>query len=412
MRRVVVTGMGIVSPCGNNLQDNWNNITNGVSGIDRITRFDTTDFPAKIAGEVKNLNPEDYVDKKDAKRYDLFLTYAIAATKMAMEDSGLKITDDISERVGVMVGAGMGGLLTIEKYHQALMEGGPRKVSPFFIPYSIVNMAPGLISMEYGVKGPNLSVVTACATSTHNIGEAFECILRGDADVMIAGGAEGTITPLAIGGFCAMKALSTRNEEPAKASRPFDKDRDGFVMGEGAGILLLEELEFAKKRGAKIYAEIVGYGLGSDAYHMTQPAPEGEGAYRCMKMAIADAKISPDDIDYINAHGTSTYYNDLFETIAIKKLFGERAYKIPISSTKSMTGHLLGAAGAVEAIYTIMAIKDSIVPPTLNYETPDGECDLDYVPNKARKVNSIRYAMSNSFGFGGTNASLVFKKFE
>lgn len=412
MRRVVVTGMGIVSPCGNNLQDNWNNITNGVSGIDRITRFDITDFPAKIAGEVKDLNPEDYVDKKDAKRYDLFLIYAIAATKMAMEDSGLKINDDISERVGVMVGAGMGGLLTIEKYHQALMEGGPRKVSPFFIPYSIVNMAPGLISMEYGVKGPNLSVVTACATSTHNIGEAFECILRGDADVMIAGGAEGTITPLAIGGFCAMKALSTRNEEPTKASRPFDKDRDGFVMGEGAGILLLEELEFAKKRGAKIYAEIVGYGLGSDAYHMTQPAPEGEGAYRCMKMAIADAKISPDDIDYINAHGTSTYYNDLFETIAIKKLFGERAYKIPISSTKSMTGHLLGAAGAVEAIYTIMAIKDSIVPPTLNYETPDGECDLDYVPNKARKVNSIRYAMSNSFGFGGTNASLVFKKFE
>ncbi|MCX7991315.1 MAG: beta-ketoacyl-ACP synthase II, partial [Proteobacteria bacterium] len=291
------------------------------------------------------------------------------------------------------------------------MEGGPRKISPFFIPYSIVNMAPGLISMEYGAKGPNLSVVTACATSTHNIGEAFECILRGDSDVMIAGGAEGTITPLAIGGFCAMKALSTRNEEPTRASRPFDKDRDGFVMGEGAGILILEELEFAKKRGAKIYAEVVGYGLGSDAYHMTQPAPEGEGAYRCMKMAISDAKISPDDIDYINAHGTSTYYNDLFETIAIKKIFGERAYKIPVSSTKSMTGHLLGAAGAVEAIYTIMSIKEGIVPPTLNYETSDGECDLDYVPAQARNVN-IRYAMSNSFGFGGTNASLIFKKFE
>lgn len=411
MRRVVVTGMGIVSPCGNNLQENWENIINGVSGIDYITRFDTSDFPTKIAGEVKNLNPEDYVDKKDAKRYDLFLIYAMAATKMAMEDSGLKITEDFAERVGVMVGAGMGGLLTIEKYHAALMEGGPRKISPFFIPYSIVNMAPGLISMEYGAKGPNLSVVTACATSTHNIGEAFECILRGDADVMIAGGAEGTITPLAIGGFCAMKALSNRNDEPKRASRPFDKDRDGFVMGEGAAILVVEELEFAKKRGAKIYAEIVGYGLSSDAYHMTQPAPDGEGAYRCMKMAVSDAKISPDDIDYINAHGTSTYYNDLFETIAIKRLFGERAYKIPVSSTKSMTGHLLGAAGAVEAIYTIMAIKNNIVPPTLNYETPDGECDLDYVPGKAREVN-IRYAMSNSFGFGGTNSSLVFKKFE
>lgn len=411
MRRVVVTGMGIVSPCGNNLKENWENIVNGNSGIDYITRFDTADFPAKIAGEVKNLNPEDFVDKKDAKRYDLFLIYAMAACKMAMEDSGLKISEEFSERVGVMVGAGMGGLLTIEKYHQALMEGGPRKISPFFIPYSIVNMAPGLISMEYGAKGPNLSVVTACATSTHNIGEAFECILRGDADVMIAGGAEGTISPLAIGGFCAMKALSTRNDDPKKASRPFDKDRDGFVMGEGAGILVLEELEFAKKRGAKIYAEVVGYGLGSDAYHMTQPAPDGEGAYRCMKMAINDAKISPDDIDYINAHGTSTYYNDLFETIAIKKLFKEKAYKIPISSTKSMTGHLLGAAGAVEAIYTVMSIKEGIVPPTLNYETPDGECDLDYVPAKAREVK-IKYAMSNSFGFGGTNASLVFKKFE
>lgn len=411
MRRVVVTGMGIVSPCGNNLEENWKNIINGVSGIDYITRFKTDDFPTKIAGEVKNLNPEDFVDKKDAKRYDLFLIYTMAACKMAMEDSGLKIEEDFSERVGVMVGAGMGGLLTIEKYHQALLEGGPRKISPFFIPYSIVNMAAGLISMEYGAKGPNLSVVTACATSTHNIGEAFECILRGDADVMIAGGAEGTISPLAIGGFCAMKALSTRNDEPKKASRPFDKDRDGFVMGEGAGILILEELEFAKKRGAKIYAEIVGYGLGSDAYHMTQPAPNGAGAYRCMKMALEDAKISTNDIDYINAHGTSTYYNDLFETIAIKKLFGERAYKIPVSSTKSMTGHLLGAAGAVEAIFTIMSIKEGIVPPTINYETPDGECDLDYVPEKARKLE-IKYAMSNSFGFGGTNASLVFKKFE
>jgi len=411
MRRVVVTGIGIVSPCGNNLKENWDNIINGRSGIAHITRFDITDFPAKIAGEVKGLNPEDYVDKKDARRLDLFLIYTLASAKMAMEDSGLIINEENAERIGVMVGAGLGGLLTIEKYHQALMEGGPRKVSPFFIPYSIVNMAPGLISMEYGAKGPNLSVVTACATSTHCIGEAFECILRGDADAMIAGGAEATITPLAIAGFCSMKALSTRNDEPTKASRPFDKDRDGFVMGEGSAILVLEELEHAKKRGANIYGEIVGFGLSSDAYHMTAPAPEGEGAYRCMKMAINDAKISPDDIDYINAHGTSTYYNDLFETIAIKKLFGERAYKIPISSTKSMTGHLLGAAGAVEAVYTLMSLKTSIIPPTINYETCDGECDLDYVPNTSRE-SKIKYALSNSFGFGGTNATLVFKRFE
>lgn len=411
MKRVVVTGIGMVTPCGNTLQENWENIINGRSGIGPITRFDTTDFPSKIAGEVKNLNPEEFVDKKDARRLDLFLIYALASAKMAMEDSGLVINDENSERVGVMVGAGMGGLLTIEKYHKALIEGGPRKISPFFIPYSIVNMAPGLISMEYGAKGPNLSIVTACATSTHCIGEAFECILRGDADAMIVGGAEGTITPLAIGGFCSMKALSTRNEEPQKASRPFDKDRDGFVMGEGSAILILEELENAKKRGAKIYGEVIGYGLSSDAYHMTAPAPEGDGAYRCMKMAIKDAGITPDDIDYINAHGTSTYYNDLFETIAIKKLFGDRAYKIPVSSTKSMTGHLLGAAGAVEAAYTLMSLKTSIIPPTINYETCDGECDLDYVPNEARE-KKINYALSNSFGFGGTNATLVFKRFE
>jgi 3-oxoacyl-[acyl-carrier-protein] synthase II len=411
MRRVVVTGIGVVSPCGNNLSENWANITAGKSGIGMITRFDTSDFPAKIAGEIKNLNPEDFVDKKDAKRLDLFLIYTLAACKMAMEDSGLLIKDDIAERTGVMVGAGMGGLLSIEKYHKALLEGGPRKVSPFFIPYSIVNMGPGLISIEYGAKGPNLSVVTACATSSHCIGEAFECILRGDADVMIAGGAEGTITPLAIAGFCSMKALSTRNAEPEKASRPFDKDRDGFVMGEGGAILILEELEFAKKRGAKIYGEIVGYGLSSDAYHISAPDPNGDGAYRCMKMAVKDAGISPENVDYVNAHGTSTYFNDLFETKAIKRLFGERAYKIPISSTKSMTGHLLGAAGAVEAAFSLMAIKSSVVPPTINYETCDGECDLDYVPNTSRS-QKVKYAMSNSFGFGGTNASLVFRTFE
>ncbi len=411
MRRVVVTGIGMVSPCGNNLEENWQNLTNGKSGISYITRFDTAEFPAKIAGEVKNLNPEDFVDKKDAKRLDQFLIYALAAAKMAMEDSGLVIQEDFADRIGVMVGAGMGGLQTIEKYHKACMEGGPRKISPFFIPYSIVNMAPGLISIEYGAKGPNLSIVTACATSTHSIGEAFECILRGDADAIITGGAEATITPLAIGGFCSMKALSTRNDEPEKASRPFDRDRDGFVMGEGGAILILEELEFAKKRGAKIYAEVVGYGLSGDANHMTAPDPQGDGAYRCMRMAVKDAGISPDEIDYINAHGTSTYYNDLYETMAIKKLFGERAYKIPVSSTKSMTGHLLGAAGAVEAAITIMAIKNSLVPPTINYENPDEGCDLDYVPNVAREVK-IRYAMSNSFGFGGTNAALVFKRFE
>ncbi|GAB4436156.1 MAG: beta-ketoacyl-ACP synthase II [bacterium] len=411
MRRVVITGMGMVSPCGNSLNESWQNLINGKSGISLITHFDATDFPARIAGEVRNLNPEDFVDKKDAKRLDPFLIYALAAAKMAMEDSGLAIEEEFSERVGVMVGAGMGGLQTIEKYHKACMEGGPRKISPFFIPYSIVNMAPGLISIEYGAKGPNLSIVTACATSTHCIGEAFECILRGDADVMITGGAEGTITPLAIGGFCSMKALSTRNDEPEKASRPFDRDRDGFVMGEGGAILILEELEFAKKRGAKIYAEVVGYGLSGDANHMTAPDPQGDGAYRCMKMAVNDAGISPDEIDYINAHGTSTYYNDLYETMAIKRLFGERAYKIPVSSTKSMTGHLLGAAGAVEAAITAMAIKEEVVPPTINYESKDEGCDLDYVPNEARKVK-LRYAMSNSFGFGGTNAAIVLKKFE
>lgn len=411
MRRVVVTGIGMVSPCGNTLKDSWENIKNGRSGISTITHFDATDFPAKIAGEVKNLNAEDFVDKKDAKRLDPFLIYALAATKMAMEDSGLVIKEEFSERAGVMVGAGMGGLQTIEKYHKAWLEGGHRKISPFFIPYSIVNMAPGLISIEYQAKGPNLSIVTACATSTHCIGEAFECILRGDADVMITGGAEGTITPLAIGGFCSMKALSVRNDEPQKASRPFDRDRDGFVMGEGSAILILEELEFAKKRGAKIYAEIVGYGLSADANHMTAPDPQGDGAFRCMRMAVKDAGITPDDIDYINAHGTSTYYNDLYETLAIKRLFGNRAYKIPVSSTKSMTGHLLGAAGAVEAAISIMAINDSVVPPTINYENPDDGCDLDYVPNEAREVK-INYAMSNSFGFGGTNAAIVLKKFE
>lgn len=411
MRRVVVTGIGTISPCGNTLKENWDNITSGRSGIGAITRFDTAESAIKIAGEVRGLDPEQFVEKKEAKRLDLFLIYGLGAARLAMDDAGLVITDEMSERAAVICGAGLGGLMTIEKNHSAMIDGGQRRISPFFIPYAIANMLPGLISIQYNAKGPNLSVVTACATSSHCIGEAFETILRGDADIAISGGAESTITPLAIGGFASMKALSTRNDEPQRASRPFDKDRDGFVMGEGGAILILEELEFAKQRGARIYAEVVGYGASGDAYHMTQPSPEGDGAFRCMRMALKDAGITPDQIGYINAHGTSTYFNDLNETLAIKRLFGDAARSIPVSSTKSMTGHLLGAAGAMEAAYSAMALHTGVIPPTINYETCDGECDLDYVPNTARQ-GSPRYAMSNSFGFGGTNASLVFKKFE
>jgi len=410
-RRVVVTGVGLVTPCGIGIDNVWQDILNGKSGISLITRFDTTNFETKIAGEVKNFNPEEYIPPKDIKRMDLFIQYCLAATKIAMDDAGLNMEKEDSERVGVVVGTGLGGLPTLEKYHSILLERGPGRISPFFIPMLIANLAPGHIAMQHGIKGPNLCIVTACATGAHSIGDAYRIIQYGDADVMVAGGTEANLTPLTVGGFNAMKALSRRNDEPEKASRPFDKDRDGFVVAEGSGIIIMEELEHAKARGAKIYAEVAGYGYNGDAYHITAPCPDGDGFIRCMKMALRDAQLSVEDVDYINAHGTSTDLNDQIETLAIKKVFGERAYKIPVSSTKSMTGHLLGAAGAVEAIFTILSIRDQICPPTINYTTPDPDCDLDYVPNKARK-HEIDVALSNSFGFGGTNCTLIFKRYE
>jgi 3-oxoacyl-[acyl-carrier-protein] synthase II len=403
--------MGMVSPLGTSVEKSWQALIQGKSGVGRITKFDPTGFDTQIAAEVKGFVPENFIDKKEIKRMDIFIQYAMAAAVMAMEDSQLKITPANADRVGVVVGAGLGGLTTIETFHKILMERGPGRISPFFIPSLIVNEAPGQISMRFGAKGPNTSVVTACATGNHNIGDAWRIIQRADADAVIAGGVEATVTPLAVSGFNAMKALSTRNQEPERASRPFDKDRDGFVMGEGAGIIVLEELGLALDRGAKIYAEIIGYGLSGDAYHITAPAPDGEGAARSMQMALKDSGIPPEEVDYINAHGTSTYYNDIYETLAIKTVFKEHAKKLPISSTKSMTGHLLGGAGGVESIFTILTIFEGIMPPTINYETPDPECDLDYVPNQARK-RSVRVALSNSFGFGGTNAVLAFKRFE
>lgn len=410
MRRVVITGVGAVSPLGTGNQKNWDALVNGRSGTGLITRFDTAAFPVKVAGEVKDFDPEQFIDKKEVKKMDLFIQYAMAAAQFAMEDSGLQITDENAERVGVLVGAGLGGLPTIEKYHSALLEGGYKKISPFFIPMLIINLAPGHISIKYGAKGPNLSSVSACATGTHSIGDAFHMIKRGDADAMIAGGTESTVTPLGIGGFAVMKALTdSRNDCPERASRPFDKSRDGFVMGEGAGIVILEEYESAKKRGAKIYAEVVGYGLTGDAYHMTAPSAGGEGAARCMKMALNNAGVNPEQVGYINAHGTSTPFNDLNESLAIKSVFGDHAYKLMVSSTKSMTGHLLGAAGGLEAVITAWVLEKGVVPPTINYEEPDPECDLDYVPNTARQA-VVEYAMSNSLGFGGTNATLLFKK--
>ena len=409
MRRVVITGVGAVSPLGCGNDKNWDALTAGKSGIGRITRFDASDLPVRIAGEVSDFNAEEFVDKKEIKKMDLFIQYALAASHYAMEDSGLVINDENAERVGVLVGAGLGGLPTIERYHQAYLDGGFKKISPFFIPMLIINLAPGQISIKYGAKGPNLSAVSACATSTHSIGEAYHIIKRGDADAMIAGGTESVVTPLGIGGFAAMKALSDRNDDPAAASRPFDKNRDGFVMGEGAGIIILEEYESARARGAKIYAEVVGYGLSGDAYHLTAPTPGGEGGARSMKMALNNAGIAPEQVSYINAHGTSTPMGDLYETMAIKSVFGAHAKKMMVSSTKSMTGHLLGAAGGIEAVYTLMAMDKSVVPPTINYTDPDPECDLDYVPNTARDAK-LEYAMSNNFGFGGTNATLLFKK--
>ncbi len=410
-RRVVITGMGLVSPLGTGVEETWQALIQGKSGVGRITKFDTTGYDTQIAAEVKGFVPENYIDKKEIRRMDIFIQYAVAAAGMALEDAHLKITPANADRIGVIVGAGLGGLTTIESFHKTLLEKGPGRVSPFFIPMLIVNEAPGQISMRYGAKGPNASVVTACATGNHNIGDGWRIIQRGDADAMIAGGVESTITPLGVSGFNAMKALSTRNQEPEKASRPFDKDRDGFVIGEGAGIPILEEMDYALRRGARIYGEIVGYGLTGDAYHITAPSPDGEGAARCMAMALNSGGIQPEEVDYINAHGTSTPLNDVYETLAIKTVFKEHAAKLAISSTKSMTGHLLGGAGGVESIFSILAIDRGIVPPTINYETPDPECDLDYVPNTARKMN-VRVAMSNSFGFGGTNAVLIFKKFE
>ncbi|PLX79846.1 MAG: beta-ketoacyl-[acyl-carrier-protein] synthase II [Desulfuromonas sp.] len=409
MRRVVVTGIGIVSPLGTGLEQNWDALMAGRSGIGPITKFDASDLPTQIAGEVKDFEATDYIEKKEIKKMDLFIQYSVAAADMAMADSGLVIDDENAERVGVLVGAGLGGLPTIERYHEAMQKGGYKKISPFFIPMLIINLAPGHISMKHGAKGPNLSSVSACATGTHSIGDAFRMIQRGDADAMIAGGTESTITPLGIAGFNVMKALSTRNDDPTAASRPFEKGRDGFIMAEGAGIVVLEEYESAKKRGAKIYAEVSGYGLTGDAYHLTAPAPGGEGAARCMKMAMSTAGVNTDEVDYINAHGTSTHFNDLYETMAIKSVFGEQAKQLMVSSTKSMTGHALGAAGGLEAVFVLLSMQNGAVAPTINYDEPDPECDLDYVPNEARQAD-VKVALSNSFGFGGTNATLLFRK--
>jgi 3-oxoacyl-[acyl-carrier-protein] synthase II len=401
----------MITPLGIGVEKSWQGLIEGKSGIKKITGFDSSQFPTQIAGEVEDFNPEDYIETKEIKKMDRFIHFAIATAQMAIDDSGLKITDNNAEKVGVIVGSGMGGLQTIEYYHTVLMNKGPKRITPFFIPMLAINLASGQISIRIGAKGPNSALTTACATGNHAIGDAFKIIQRGDADAMIAGGAEAVITPLGIGGFNAMKALSTRNDEPEKASRPFDISRDGFVMGEGAGIVILESLDNAVERGAKIYAEIVGYGMTADAYHITAPSPDGEGAARCMKNTLQDAGAVPSEVDYINAHGTSTKFGDELETIAIKTVFGEHAYKMAVSSTKSMTGHLLGAAGGVEAVVTVLVIQNDMAPQTINLDSPDPECDLDYVPYQSR-VMTVKYALTNSFGFGGTNACLLFKKFE
>jgi len=410
-RRVVVTGLGAVTPLGIGAEESWKACVAGRSGLGPITRFDAAGMKSQIAGEVKGFDGSQYVDKKELKKMDFFIQYAVASAKLALEDAAYQVPEDRADRVGVSIGAGLGGLPEIEEQHKNLLEAGARRVSPFFIPSVIVNLAPGYVSIYTGAKGPNLSIVTACATGAHSIGEAWHMIRRGDADVMLAGGVESTITPLAVGGFNAMRALSTRNAEPERASRPFDKDRDGFVMGEGGGVLILEDLDHARKRTARIYAELVGYGATADAYHITAPDPQGDGAARCMAMALRSAGVGPESVDYINAHGTSTPFNDYYETLAIKRVFGECAKKLWVSSTKSMTGHLLGAAGSVEAVFSILALRDRVAPPTINYDTPDPECDLDYVPNQARE-GEIDCVLSNSFGFGGTNGSLLFRKFE
>ena len=409
-RRVVVTGLGALTPIGNSAEELWTALSEGRSGIGPITKFDASAYPTRIAGEIKNFDPLAYVDKKEARRLDPYLQYAIASSAMAVADAGIDAGRVDRERFGVLIGSGIGGITTLLEGEHVLLEKGPDRVSPFIVPMLIINMASGLVSMRFGAKGPNSSVVTACATGNHAIGDAFRLIARGDADVMIAGGAEAMIVPLTIAGFCAMKAMSTRNDEPERASRPFDAGRDGFVCGEGAGIVVLELLDHAVRRDARIYAEIIGYGMAGDAHHMTAPDPEGDGAARAMTLALKDAGLAPGDVGYINAHGTSTPYNDKFETLAIKRVFGEHARKVAVSSTKSMTGHLLGAAGGVEAIATTLALHHGLLPPTINYETPDPECDLDYVPNQARKQD-IEVAISNAFGFGGTNATLAFRKY-
>jgi 3-oxoacyl-[acyl-carrier-protein] synthase II len=410
-RRVVVTAVGLVSPVGIGTETCWEAIRAGKSGIGPITAFDASAFSCRIAGEVRGFDPQNYIEKKEIKKMGRFIQFAIAATECALAGSGFKIGPENEEQVGVYIGSGIGGFEVIEREHKTLLEQGPRRISPFFIPASIVNLASGYVSIRTRAKGPNSATATACTTSAHSIGDSYKIIQRGDADAMICGGTEACITPLGVGGFAAMRALSTRNDEPARASRPWDKDRDGFVMGEGAGILLLEELDSAKQRGANILAEMVGYGMSGDAFHLTAPSEDGDGAFRVMRNSLRDARIEPGQIDYINAHGTSTDVGDRIETLAIRRCFGDHAYKLAVSSTKSMTGHLLGGAGGLEAGITVLAIRDQIAPPTINYEMPDPACDLDYVPNQARPMK-IEYALSNSFGFGGTNGALIFKRYQ
>jgi len=410
-RRVVVTGLGLVTPVANSVEGTWAALIEGKSGADYIRKFDTEKFPVRFACEVKNFDPLNYVEKKEARKMGAFIHYAVAASQEAVNDSGLKITDEIAENVGTYISSGIGDFWAIEREHEKLLKDGPGRVSPFFIPSAIVNLAAGQVSIRHNAKGPNSATATACSAGAHAIGDSFKIIQRGDADAMICGGAESAITPMSVAGFAALRALSTRNDDPTHASRPFDLERDGFVIGEGAGIVILEEYEFARRRGARIYAELVGYGMSGDAFHITMPDDSGSGAVRVMQKTLADAKVKPEEVGYINAHGTSTPYNDKFETLAIKKTFGEHAYKVAISSTKSMTGHLLGAAGGVEGVFSVLSIHRNMLLPTINYKTPDPECDLDYIPNQAREAK-VNYALSNSFGFGGTNAALLFKRYE
>ncbi|MBM3226121.1 MAG: beta-ketoacyl-ACP synthase II [Candidatus Tectomicrobia bacterium] len=409
-RRVVITGMGLVTPLGIGVQSAWDALLKGTSGIGPITSFDASAYPCHIAGEVQDFDPLAYVDKKDVKRIDRFAQFALASATMALDMAALTPTEAQSHRYGCLLGVGFGGMATLERNHETLLRAGPQRISPFFVPMLIANMAAGHVCMRFGLRGPNSCVTTACAAGTHAIGEAYKIIQRGDADVMLSGGCEAAITPLGLGGFCAMRALSTRNEAPQQASRPFDKARDGFVMGEGAGVLVLEELQQARQRGATIYAEVLGYGMSADAYHMTQPDPEARGVALCIQQALHDAALPPEAVEYINAHGTSTPYNDKFETLAVKKVFGEHAYRLAISSTKSMTGHLLGGAGGIEGVFTTLALHHGILPPTINWETPDEDCDLDYIPQVARAL-PVQVAMSTSLGFGGTNACIVFKRY-